>query len=130
MLSIITSYLLQAGKCALPNIGFFEIKYISAQTDIVNKQILPPVEEIAFNEQAIFLSAGLINYLAVKKNISESEAESLLNNFCREWKEKLEAGEALFFESFGCLQKNEAGIISFRQENSPEYRLIRHRLIK
>ena len=88
MHSIITSYLMQAGKCALPNIGFFKIKYKPAEPDHVNKQILPPVEEIVFNEQAIFLSGGLVNYLAAKKDISASEAERLLNNFCKEWREK------------------------------------------
>ena len=121
MQTIITSYLLQAGKCALPNIGLFKIKYKPAQTDIVNKQMLPPVEEIIFNEQALFSSPGLINYIALKKEISASEAETLLNNFCKEWKEKIEDGEVLHFESFGCLQKNDAGIISFKKEVGAEY---------
>jgi hypothetical protein len=48
MLSTITSYLIQTGKCALPYIGFFNTDYKPASTDIVNKQILPPVEEIIF----------------------------------------------------------------------------------
>ena len=121
MQTIITSYLLQAGKCALPNIGLFKIKYKPAQTDIVNKQILPPVEEIVFNEQALFSSPGLINYIAQKREIPQGEAERLLNEFCKEWKEKIEAGETLCFQSFGCLQKNDAGIISFRKEIGPEY---------
>ncbi|MEP6594526.1 MAG: hypothetical protein ABJA71_01215 [Ginsengibacter sp.] len=118
---IITSYLLQAAKCVLPNIGFFKIKYKPAESDVVNMQIAPPVEEIVFNEQANFLSPGLIKYVAAKKNILVSEAESLVNNFCKEWKEKIEGGEVLCFESFGCLQKNDAGIISFTKEERAIY---------
>lgn len=121
MQSLITSYLLQAGKCALPNIGFFKIKYKPAESDIVNQQMLPPVEEIVFYEQAIFSSPGLINYIAVKKNISANEAESLANNFCKEWREKIESGETLCFDGFGRLQKNDAGIISFIKENEMMY---------
>lgn len=116
MHSIITSYLLQTGKCALPDIGFFKIKYKPAESDIINKQMLPPLEEVVFSEQAIFLSPGLVNYLAVKKNIFVDEAENLLNNFCKEWKGRIEAGEALCLESIGCLQKNDAGILSFNRE--------------
>jgi len=121
MHSLITSYLLQAGKCALPNIGFFKIEYKPAEIDIVNKQMLSPVEEIVFTEQAAFSSPGLINYIALKKNIALAEAENLLNNFCKEWEEKIKAGEAFCFESFGCLQKNDAGIISFKKDKEPVY---------
>jgi nucleoid DNA-binding protein len=121
MHSIITSYLLQAGKCALPGIGFFKLKFKSAEIDIVNKQMLPPVEEVVFSEQALFLSPGFVNYLAVKKNIPAYEAEGLVNTFCREWKERLESGESLYLESIGCLQKNTAGIISFTKQKCPEY---------
>src|SRR5258705_8285780 len=83
--------------------------------------MLHTVKEIVFNEQAVFLSSGLINYIALKKKIPPGEAENLVNNFCKEWKEKIEAGEALCFESFGCLQKNDSGIISFKKDEGPVY---------
>src|SRR5687767_10416546 len=113
MHSIITSYLVQTGKCALPYLGFFNTEYKPAEIDIVYKQILPPTEEIVFNEETILLSPGLVNYIAAKKNITESEAESQLEKFCKYWKEKIEEGEKLCFDSFGCLQKNELGNIYF-----------------
>jgi nucleoid DNA-binding protein len=113
MHSIITSYLLQTGKCALPYLGFFSTEYKPAETDIVYKQILPPLEEIVFNEETILLSPGLVNYIASKKNIAQSEAENQLEKFCTYWKEKIEGGEKLCFDSFGCLQKNELGNIYF-----------------
>ena len=83
--------------------------------------MLPPVEEVVFTEQAAFSSTGLVNYIAFKKNITPAGAENLLNNFCKEWEEKIKAGEALCFESFGCLQKNDAGIISFKSDERPIY---------
>jgi nucleoid DNA-binding protein len=121
MHSLITSYLIQAGKCSLPGIGFFKIKHNPAQFDVANKQMHPSVEEIIFNEQAIVLSPGLVSYLVHKKNISADEAENLLNKFCSEWKNKIEAGEKLYFEGIGSLQKNDVGIISLTKERLPEY---------
>ncbi len=72
MHSIITSYLLQTGKCALPYLGFFNTEYKPAETDIVYKQIFPPLEEIVFSEETILLSPGLVNYIAAKKKYSRN----------------------------------------------------------
>jgi nucleoid DNA-binding protein len=121
MHSLITSYLLQAGKCALPGIGFFKIKHKPAEIDIVNKQMLAPGEEIVFNDEAIFLSKGLVNYVANKKSIPVNEAENLLSNFCNEWKERIGTGEKFCFETLGCLGKNDAGTVSFEKEEVPQY---------
>ena len=121
MQSIITSYLLQTGKCALPEIGFFKFKHKPAEYDVVNKQLLPPSEEITYSEQAIFLSPGLVHYLAEKKGLPINEAEGLLYNFCREWRERLDTGEAFCFETIGCLQKNEHGIFSFEKDPIHNY---------
>ncbi len=121
MHSIITSYLLQTGKCALPYLGFFSTEYKPAETDIVYKQILPPLEEIVFNEETILLSPGLVNYIASKKNIAQSEAENQLEKFCTYWKEKIEGGEKLCFDSFGCLQKNELGNIYFTRAGNLDF---------
>ncbi len=121
MHSIITSYLLQTGKCALPYLGFFSTEYKPAETDIVYKQILPPLEEIVFSEETILLSPGLVNYIASKKNIAQSEAKSQLEKFCTYWKEKIEGGEKLCFDSFGCLQKNELGNIYFTRAGNLDF---------
>jgi len=121
MLSIITSYLLQTDKCALPHIGFFNTEYEPASTDIANKQIVPPSEQIVFNEESILLTPGLIKYIAYKKNIAENDAAIQLDNFCKEWKEKLNKGKKLQFNSFGSLQKKEAGNIIFSKEDNFYY---------
>ncbi|MEO6454173.1 MAG: hypothetical protein ABIN97_08885 [Ginsengibacter sp.] len=117
MLSIITSYLLQTGKCSLPYIGFFDTKYMPAVSDIVNRQILAPAEEIFFSEETNLLSTDLVKYVASKKSISESDAANQLNSFCKEWKGKIDAGETLYFETFGSLKRNEPGNIVLLKED-------------
>ena len=121
MLSILTSYLLQTGKCALPHIGFFNTIIKPAVTDIVNKQILPPLEEIIFTEETILLTSDLVKDISFKKKITETDASLELNDFCKEWKEKIDNGERMCFEKFGYLKKNDLGNIIFFKEESYSY---------
>jgi len=121
MHSIITSYLLQTNKCALPHLGVFNAEYKRAKTDIVNNQLIAPSEIIVFKEDDLPSSVGLIHFISVKKNISEGEAESQLDNFCKEWREKIEAGETLSFDAFGSLKKNEEGDIAFIKATNHAY---------
>ena len=115
MHSLITSYLLQSRECVLPGIGILQIKNIPAKTDSAKSLLLPPAEEIIFRKEAYAKSPGLVKYIADKKHIEQSEAEDILNNFCSEWKEKINAGGKLNFETVGSIQKNADGIISFVQ---------------
>src|ERR1035437_7606639 len=118
MHSLITSYLLQSRECVLPGIGILQIKNIPAKTDSAKSLLLPPAEEIIFRKEAYSKSPGLVKYIADKKHIEQSEAEDILNNFCSEWKEKINAGGKLNFETVGSIQKNADGIIFFHRENS------------
>ncbi len=121
MHSIITSYLAQTGKCKLPYLGTFITDYKPAIINETDKQILPPVEEIVFNEETDLLSPGLVNYIAVKKNTTGTEAQQQIEIFCKYWKEKIEDGEKLSFNSLGHLHKNKSGNICFTREDSPEF---------
>lgn len=116
MHSLITSYLLQNKECVLPSIGVLQIIYTPAVTDTDNSRILPPFENIIFKNEFHSTSPGLTEYIAVKKQIGQAEAENLLNNFCKDWKEKINAGERLHFEAIGSIQKNADGKIIFVQE--------------
>ena len=117
MHSLITSYLLQSRECNLPGIGNLQMIHTPASTDAANNRILLPFERIIFKNQDYSKSHGLVKYIADKKQIEQSEAEDLLNNFCKEWKEKINAGGKLVFETIGSIQKNVDGIIVFEKEN-------------
>lgn len=121
MHSIITSYLLQTNKCALSHFGVFNAEYKRAKTDIVNNQLVAPSEIIVFKEEDLPSSAELIHFISVKKNISEGEAESQLDIFCKEWREKIETRETLCFDAFGSLKKNEEGNIVFIKATNHAY---------
>ncbi len=121
MQSIITPYFLQSGECSLEQIGTISISSKPAELDIVNKQILPPFEEIIFTEDATQSSPGLIKYIAQKKGYSADVAESILTDFCNEWKDRLADGESFVFETLGSLQKNNDGNIYFKRTETTQF---------
>lgn len=118
MHSLITSYLLQSKECVLPGIGVLQIIHTPASTDSAHNRILPAYETIIFKREDRTASPDLVKYIAAKKHIHQGEAEELLNDFCKEWKVKMDAGEKLVFETIGSLQKNAEGIIFFEKEKN------------
>ncbi len=118
MHSIITSYLLQSKECVLPGIGSLKIKYISASADVVNKQILPPKDEIVFSEKENINADGLLKYIAKKKITDVDISENLLKDFCKEWKERINGGEELRLDTVGSLKKNSEGNICFEEDKN------------
>ncbi len=121
MHSLITSYLLQNKECILPTIGVLQVIYTPAAADTDNSRILPPSENIIFKKEDHSTSPGLTEYIAVQKQIGQADAENLLNNFCKDWKEKINAGEKLHFETLGSIQKSADGEIIFENEKGSDF---------
>lgn len=113
---LITSYLLQNKECTLDGIGSLQIETVSARIDSDSKEILPPAEEIIFKDQKTSTDAGLIKYIADKKNISIDEATEIYSNYCKDWKLKIDSGEELLLEPFGAIRKSPDGKIIFESE--------------
>jgi len=118
MHSLITSYLLLSKECVLPGIGVLQIIHTPASTDAANSRILPPFEGIIFKKEDHSNSPGLVEYIAGKKHIEKAYAEDQLKNFCKEWKEKIDAGEKLYLETVGSIYKNADGRLTFERESS------------
>jgi nucleoid DNA-binding protein len=121
MHTLITSYLLQSKECILPGIGILQIKNIPAAFSSDTSQILPPSEKIIFNNKSRTTSSGLTKYIAHEQGNEQQEAEKLLESFCQEWKEKINNGEELNFETIGKLHNNGKGEIIFERESGFTY---------
>ncbi len=121
MRNLITSFLLQSKQCALPHLGIFQIKMIPSKTDRANKQILPPYNEISFTENIYADPGKLPNYIADKKNILIQHAKDELDIYCMAWNKKLDAGEKLYLDPVGWLQKNSDGHIYFEKTGNNSY---------
>lgn len=128
MQSLITSFLLlqkecfeKSKECNLPGIGALQIIHTPAIADVSGNRILSPSEEIIFKNDFHSASSGLVKYIADKKQIGQSEAEDLLNNFCKEWKERMNAGEKMNLETLGSIQKNADGFLFFERKKIFNY---------
>lgn len=116
MRSLITSYLLQSKECILPGIGVLQIIHTPASSDRANKLLLPAYEAVLFKKEDHQASPGLIKYISTKKHIDQTEAKDLLDDFCTGWKEKVDAGERLHFETIGSIYKNADNTLVFEKE--------------
>lgn len=114
MQELITSFIIQSKECRLKGIGRFERIMHPAQSDIANKQIMPPVEETVFKSREERISDELIRYVSGKNNIGTEEAMEQIRNWCADTKSKLKGGEEIFLGSLGSLKANQAGSITFQ----------------
>src|SRR6478609_5856078 len=121
MESLITSFLLQSAKTTLPYIGTFYHQWTSSKLDVVNKQILPPGRELIFHESSDSDAGNLVNFISRKQHIQLSEAKTELDKYCNYWKDKLNRGDSLNFETIGLLRRNEEGLIYFQPERSNQF---------
>lgn len=117
MEKIIASYLVQKKECSLPGIGHLRIATKPAELDVANKEIFPPTDGIVFKEEEVHLRKDLVSYVSMQNKIHENDAAENINNWCQHAKNKLDAGEKIYFESVGTLQKNADGNIFFHTKN-------------
>jgi len=120
MQDLITSFLIQAKECSLPQIGKFSIETLSPELDVANKRFYPSTDKIIFSARPDQHIEELVKYISEKEDESEKEAKEKLKRWCENTKEKLNAGEKITFKSLGTLQKNPSGII-FETENREQF---------
>ena len=121
MLDLISSYLLLNRECSIPSLGLLRTVRKSARVDIVNRQMLPPVEEVSFLDEPAISLGGLIDYVARSMNIEPQEASGRLTEFFNNASANIISGGVLEIKQVGSLQKNSEGIIYLNPYNSPGY---------
>ena len=73
MNDILTSYLLQNKSISIPGLGSMYIERIPAQTDFVNKRILPPDYHFRFDKYFDAPDKDFFAYLAQQMNRGDYE---------------------------------------------------------
>ncbi|HEY5368534.1 MAG TPA: hypothetical protein VIJ75_06020 [Hanamia sp.] len=113
MQELITSFIIQSKECRLRGIGRFEYVKHPAQSDIANKQLLPPVNERIFKAREERISDELIRYVANKNKVGPEKALEQIKEWCAETKLTLQGGKEIILDSLGILKTNQAGSIIF-----------------
>lgn len=133
MIEALTSYLLQHKSISIPGLGTVYIERIPAQTDFVNKQILPPSYHFRFDKYFDAPDKEFFTYLAQQKDIADYEAIKWYNEWAYELRNRLRIDEVVEWKGVGLLRKDLSGDIVFEasgaiptaQQPAPAPRVVR-----
>lgn len=132
MNDILTSYLLQHKSISIPGLGSMYIERIPAQTDFVNKRILPPDYHFRFDKFFDAPDKDFFAYLAQQMNRADYEAIKWYNEWAYDLRNRIREGEEVEWKHVGILKKDSTGEIVFEparaietlQEPAPANRVI------
>ncbi|WP_207513412.1 hypothetical protein [Longitalea luteola] len=132
MNNVLVSYLLQHRSISIPGLGSMYIERIPAQTDFVNRRILPPDYHFRFDKYFDAPDKDFFTYLAKQQNIADYEAIKWYNEWAYELRSKLREGMEVQWDGIGTLKKDISGEIVFEsagripslQEHTPANRVI------
>lgn len=113
MTNVLVSYLLQHKSISIPGLGSMYIERIPAQTDFVNRRILPPDYHFRFDKYFDAPDKDFFTYLAKQQNIADYEAIKWYNEWAYELRSKLREGLVVEWEGIGLLKKDISGEIVF-----------------
>ena len=132
MNDILISYLLQNKTISIPGLGSMYIERIPAQTDFVNKRILPPDYHFRFDKYFDAPDKDFFAYLAQQMNRADYEAIKWYNEWAYDLRNKIRDGQEVEWKNVGVLKKDTTGDIVFEaagaigtlQEPAPANRVI------
>lgn len=132
MTDVLVSYLLQHKSISIPGLGSMYIERIPAQTDFVNRRILPPDYHFRFDKYFDAPDKDFFTYLAKQQNIADYEAIKWYNEWAYALRSKLREGHSVEMTGIGSLKKDISGEIVFEatgrihslQEPTPANRVI------
>lgn len=132
MTEVLTSYLLQHKSISIPGLGSVYIERIPAQTDFVNKRIIPPSYHFRFDKYFDAPDKEFFTYLAQQKDIADYEAIKWYNEWAYQLRNRLRNNETEEWPGIGTLKKDLSGDIVFEaagaiaslQEPAPANRVI------
>lgn len=113
MNNVLVSYLLQHKSISIPGLGSMYIERIPAQTDFVNRRILPPDYHFRFDKYFDAPDKDFFTYLAKQQNIADYEAIKWYNEWAYELRSKLREGHEVEWAGIGTLKKDISGEIVF-----------------
>lgn len=116
MIATLYSYLLQHKSLSIPGLGTIFIERVPAQSDFVNKQLLPPSYHYRFDKYFDAPDKDFFTYLALKKNLADYEAIRWYNEWAYELRNKIRTDNPVALDKIGTLRKDFSGDIVFEPE--------------
>lgn len=118
--SLIRTFLMGAGSVSIPMVGTFSVQYHPARL-AKSEQIdfVPPHYEIVYSKDYVEIPR-FIQYIAVKQNITDEQAQVLLTDFGTRISQRLLSGEDVEIDSLGLITSDGIFESKITSESFPE----------
>ena len=113
MMEELNSYLLQHKSISIPGLGTIYVERIPAQSDFVNKQLLPPAYHYRFDKYFDAPDKDFFTYLASKKEVADYEAIRMYNDWAYNFRNKISLDHPAEWRGVGKLSKDVYGEVVF-----------------
>ncbi len=113
MIELISAYLLQHKSISLPGLGTIYLERIPAQSDFVNRQLLPPAYHYRFDKYFDTPAKEFFMYLAASRQVEEYQAIKLFNEWSQDLRNHIGIEQPVALEGMGMLTRNTSGEIVF-----------------
>jgi hypothetical protein len=120
MVHLIRTYLLQNNSISIPGLGTIYVERIPAQSDFVNRQLLPPSYHFRFDKYFDAPGKEFFTYLAARKNIEDYEAIKLYSEWAYELRNNIGADQSATLEGVGILKRDVSGEVIFEAIVPPQ----------
>jgi len=122
MNGVLYNYLLQHQSLSIPGLGTIYIERVPAQSDFINRQLLPPSYHYRFDKYFDAPDKEFFTYLAVQNDLADYEAIRWYNEWAYELRNRIRSDTPVTIDGIGELKKDLSGEIVFEaQRLSPEY---------
>lgn len=121
MVRLISTYLLHNHSVSIPGLGTIYIERTPAQSDFVNRQILPPSYHFRFDRYFDTPGKDFFTFLSVKKHIHDFEAIKMFNEWALELRNSISGvDQSAELEGIGLLKRDASGDVVFEPAVKPE----------
>ena len=114
MISLVKTYLLQHKSVSIPGLGTIYVERIPAQSDFVNRQLLPPTYHYRFDRYFDTPGKEFFTFLSARKNIQDFEAMRVFNEWALNLRNSIGGeNQSAELEGIGSISRNSSGDVVF-----------------
>lgn len=113
MVQLIKTYLLQNKSISIPGLGTIYVERIPAQTDFVNRQLLPPAYHFRFDKYFDAPAKDFFTFIAAKNRVEDYEAIKMYNEWAQQLRSTIGTENVTPIQGVGSLKRDLSGEIVF-----------------
>jgi len=113
MIGVLNNYLAQFNRISIPGLGTIYLERIPAQSDFINKQILPPSLHYRFDKYFDLPDKEFFSFLAAQREIPDYEAIKQFNEWAQHFRDSIKNDQQVEWKEVGKLRRDGSGEIVF-----------------